>query len=233
MNNDILLELSEVTKKYHSLNQALMGINLRIQKGFIIGLMGPNGCGKSTLLKIMSGISRPTSGEVLIQRKKPSVKTKEIIAYLSDQDFFYSWMTVEETIHFYSSFYADWDNRKANKLMRLFELNNGDKLSHLSKGMKARLKIVLVLARKASLVLLDEPLSGIDPLSKNKILSSIMNEFRLEEQTIILSTHDVWDAESLFDEIIFMKNGKVIVHENTEHLRRLYKGSIDELWEEL
>ncbi|XEC95080.1 ABC transporter ATP-binding protein [Paenibacillus tarimensis] len=221
-----------MTKTYGS-KQALDGISMHIRNGVIIGLLGPNGCGKSTLFNIMAGIARPTAGRILFQGQSLSVRDKSRIAYLADQDYLYGWMTVQQVIEFYSSFYSDWKTERTGVLLRNFELKPSEIVSHLSKGMKARLKLLLVLARKAPLVLLDEPFSGIDPISKSKMISSILDEFVLGQQTILLSTHEMAEEESLFDEIIMMHQGKIVFHEETEDVRSRCGGALHKLWKEV
>lgn len=189
-NQPYMIELNGVHKKY-LLKHAVRGVDLRIRKGSIVGLLGPNGSGKSTLLKMMAGLIYPTSGSVLVNGRKPDVRGKEHVAYLPEIDNLYGWMTVTETLHFISGFYKDWQADKAAEMLMTMELDSNQKVRNLSKGLRARLKLIAALSRKVPLVLLDEPFSGIDPSSRAKIIRTIINEFKSEEQTIILSTHSV------------------------------------------
>lgn len=220
-------------KKIYSRTVALNDISLNIQRGKIIGLLGPNGSGKSTLLKAICGLVKPSSGKILINGMKPSVKTKHYVSYLPEIDHLYSWMTVREMLDFIASFYNDWSRERTEELLEFMGLDREAGIRNLSKGMRARLKLVTALARNAELVLLDEPLSGIDPPSRNRILQSIVSEYRVGEQTIVLSTHEVLSAESVFEDVIFLNKGQVKLYDSAENLRARYGSSIEELWEEV
>ncbi|SEM72366.1 ABC transporter ATP-binding protein [Paenibacillus sp. OV219] len=227
-----IIELKDVHKRY-LLKQALSGIDLQINTGSIVGLLGPNGSGKSTLLKMIAGLIYPTSGSILVNGRKPDVRNKQHVAYLPEIDYLYGWMTVKETLHFISGFYADWQADKAADMVLAMELDEKQKVRYLSKGMRARLKLVAALCRKVPLVLLDEPFSGIDPPSRAKIIQSIISEFQAGEQTILLSTHSVKESEPMFDDVIFLQNGRVTIHDSAENLRSTYGCSLENLWEKV
>lgn len=227
-----LLRVGNVSKRFF-LTKALDNVSFDIEKGVIVGLLGPNGSGKSTLLKSIIGLYRPTSGMIMVNGRIPDRKTKTEAAYLPEIDHLYPWMTVQQTIDFVSSFYEDWDDAKAQKLLDLVDIRKPMLVGKLSRGQRARLKLVLVLSRNASLILLDEPLSGIDPPSRIKIINAIVSEFRSEEQTIILSTHEVAEAESIFDTVVFLDKGRVRLIGDAEDIRVKYGTSIQGLLEEV
>jgi ABC-2 type transport system ATP-binding protein len=227
---DNIIEINALHKSYF-LAKALNGVNLQIKRGVILGLLGPNGSGKSSLLKIIAGLVHPTSGKIMVNGKKPSSHTKAEIAYLPEIDYLYSWMTVKETIDFIAAFYYDWQQERAKELLLLMGLELRQKVGNLSKGKRALLKLLLVLSRKTPLVLLDEPLSGIDPPSRSRIISAIVSEYRMGEQTIILSTHQVGETEAIFDEVVYLRDGKVALHDAAENLRINNNSSINDLWE--
>lgn len=227
-----MIELKDIHKKY-LLKHALKGIDLRIPKGRIVGLLGPNGSGKSTLLKMLAGLIYPSSGFIRVNGREPDVRNKQHIAYLSELDNLYGGMTVQDTIRFVSGFYADWQEDKAAGMLRAMELDPVQKVRNLSKGLRARLKLVLALSRDVPLVLLDEPFSGIDPSSRAKIIRSIVSEFQAGEQTIVLSTHSVKESEPMFDDVIFLQSGQVLIHDSAENLRSEYGCSLENIWEKV
>ena len=205
-------------KRYPRVN-ALAGIDLSLPKGEIWGLLGPNGSGKSTLLKCLIGLVLPDSGRIEIFGETPSRRTKANIAFVPEVDNLYRWMTVQQTLDFTSEFYEDWQPKRAKELLEFMRLDPNAKVSSLSKGMRARLKLTLALARQAPLVLLDEPLSGIDPSSRDRIVEGIVLQFKSEEQTMVLSTHAVGETERLFDSVVFMDEGRVRLVGKAEELR--------------
>ncbi|MCR4399036.1 MAG: ABC transporter ATP-binding protein, partial [Firmicutes bacterium] len=213
-----VVEASGLTKWYSRV-RALDGVNLEVKSGAILGVLGPNGSGKSTLLKIIGGLIRPSAGRITVVGSKPSSRTKALTAYMPESDHLYPWMTVEQTLRFVSSFYRDWDNARARELMGAMELPASAGVASLSKGGRARLRLLLCLARRAPLVLLDEPLSGIDITSRSRIIRAIVSEYRAGEQAIVLSTHQVAESESIFDDVLFLKEGRVALCGAAENLR--------------
>lgn len=221
-----------VTKSFGRL-RAIDELSFTIREGAILGLLGPNGSGKSTMLKLIAGLYRPDSGLVTIDGEAPSPKTKAKIAYLPEIDYLYGWMSVQQTLEYVSAFYLDWDKARSEELVKFMGLELTARVSRLSKGMRARLKIVLAMSRSAPVVLLDEPLSGIDPTSRSRVLRAIVSEFRAESQTIVMSTHDVVESEALFDDVLFLKDGRVALTGEAESLREHRGKSIQELFEEV
>ncbi len=205
------LTISNLKKKYPG-TEALKGIDLQLPMGEICGLLGPpNGSGKSTLLKCVVGLVRPDQGDIKIMGQKPSRHTKGLIAFMPEIDHLYRWMTVRGVLDFTSAFYQDWEEARISELVKFMRLDPPNKkVSSLSKGMRARLKLILALARRAPLILLDEPFSGIDPSSRDRIVEGIVRQFKQEEQTMVISTHAVGDTEQLFDSVIFWMKGRLI-----------------------
>lgn len=219
-------------KKYPKV-EALKGVDLTLPKGEIWALLGPNGSGKSTLLKCVMGLVRPDQGEISICGEPPSRLTKALVAYVPEVESFYRWMTVRQVLDFTAAFYPDWQEEKARELVEFMRLTPTAKVSSLSKGMRARLRLIAALARQAPLVLLDEPFSGIDPSSRDRIVEGIVREFKGEEQTMILSTHAVGDTEQLFDGVVFLDEGTVNLQGSAEELRNRYGKSINDLFKEV
>lgn len=228
---EAMVVVRDVTKSYFRA-RALDGISFEVRSGVIVGLLGPNGAGKSTLLKMLAGLVKPTTGQVLVNGMVPSVATRAQVAYLPEIDHLYSWMTVKEILNFVSSFYADWSHEKAQGLLAAMNLDPLQHVGKLSKGMRARLKIVIAMARDARLVLLDEPLSGIDVPSRAKIVRAIVSEFRGDEQTVIISTHEVADTETIFEDVLMLDRGKVRLYGDAEQLRAERGTSIQGIMEE-
>ncbi len=232
MKTEEILIIQDLRKKYSRV-EALKGLDLTLTKGQICGLLGPNGSGKSTLLKAIVGLIKPDAGSIKIFGNSPSRHTKAQIAFVPEVDNLYRWMTIGQTIDFISSFYNDWEVEKETELLNFMGLERGKKVNSLSKGMRARLKLVLALARKAPLILLDEPFSGIDPSSKDRIIEGIIRQFKSEDQTMIISTHALGETEQLFDSVVFLDEGTINLQGNAEDLRLRHGKSINELFKEV
>ena len=220
-----LVECKHVTKKY-GVKVALDDVNLTIEKGKIIGLLGPNGSGKTTLIKLLNDLLVPNSGEILIQGNHPGVETKKIISYLPERTYLNFNMKIKEVIQYFKDFYEDFREEVAYELLKKLDINPDDKLKTLSKGMKDTVQLILVMSRKAQLYILDEPIGGVDPAARDYILDTILKNFN-EEATIIISTHLISDIEKILDEVIFIKKGKIVLHESSDQLRDESGKSID------
>lgn len=229
MNN--IVEIKNLTKNY-SKKRALNNLNLNIEKGKVVGILGPNGSGKTTLIKILAGILRQTNGEVIIDEHKPGVHTKSVVSYLPDRNFLYDWMKIQDAIDIYKDFYNDFDEKKADELLKFMKLESDMKVNNLSKGMKEKLNLTLVLARKAKLYILDEPIAGVDPVARDQILNAIINNFE-ENSSMIITTHLVRDMENIFDDVVFLSEGDVILKGNAEKLREEKSMQIDDLYKEI
>ncbi len=226
-----ILKAENLCKSYFN-KKALQGVNLTIQQGKIVGLLGPNGSGKTTFLKIAAGILHPSSGTLLIDGQKPGVYTKSIVSYLPDTEYFFKWMKIKDAVQYFKDFYSDFDEKKAAELLEFMKLDSNHSVKSLSKGMKEKLKLTLVLSRKAKLYILDEPLGGVDPTAREKILDAIINNFS-ENSSMIITTHLVHDIERVFDDVAFIADGEIVLQGNAEELRLNRNKSIDELYREV
>lgn len=213
-----MVNFNQVSKRYPG-QWALQEVSFTLPKGYIIGLVGPNGSGKSTILKLIAGLIRPTSGEVLIEGQKAHRRLSEKIAYLTELDAYYPFFTVADAIQFHNSLYPDFDMEKAKDMMAFMELDPTKKIKELSKGNRGRLKMVLTLAREAPLVLLDEPLSGLDPMVRDSIIRGLISYLDLPRQTLILTTHHIAEIEPLLDLVVALKEGKILAMEEVEEIR--------------
>lgn len=212
-----LVECKHVTKKY-GMKVALDDVNLTIEKGKIIGLLGPNGSGKTTLIKLLNDLLVPNSGEILIQGNHPGVETKKIISYLPERTYLNFNMRIKEVIQYFKDFYDDFREEVAYELLKKLGINPNDQLKTLSKGMKEKVQLILVMSRKAQLYILDEPIGGVDPAARDYILDTILKNFN-EDASILISTHLISDIEKILDEVIFIKDGKIVLHESCDQLR--------------
>ena len=223
-----LVKFINVNKSFGN-KKILKDINLTIPKGKIIGLLGKNGTGKSTLIKLMNDLLTPTSGEVLVNGNPVGVESKKIISYLPERTYLDKSMSVDQVIEYFEDFYKDFSVTKARKLLKELDLDTTQKLSKMSKGMQEKVQLVLVMSRKADLYILDEPLGGVDPATRDYILDTILNNFN-EDASVIISTHLIADIERILDEVIFIDKGKIILQSNADELRTKEKGSIDEIF---
>ena len=223
-----LLECKHLYKEFDN-KQILKDINLKIPRGKIIGLLGKNGTGKSTLIKLINDLLTPTSGEILINGEKPGVKSKEIISYLPERTYLDKEMTIKQVIKYFEEFYKNFDTQKAIKLLKDLNLDINTKISKMSKGMQEKLQLILVMSRNAELYVLDEPLGGVDPATRDYILDTILSNFS-EGASVIISTHLISDIERILDEVIFIDNGKIILTSSADELRNKEKSSIDEIF---
>lgn len=228
---DSILKSEKICKSYLN-KKALRGVDLDIMPGKILGLLGPNGSGKTTFLKIAAGILHASSGEIVIDGQKPGVYTKSIVSYLPDNEHLLKWMKVKDAVRYFKDFYSDFDEKKAKELLMFMNLDENSPVKNLSKGMKEKLKLTLVLSRAAKLYILDEPLGGVDPTTREKILNAIVNNFS-ENSSMIITTHLVNDIERIFDDVAFISDGEIVLTGNAEELRSDKRKSIDELYREV
>jgi ABC-2 type transport system ATP-binding protein len=229
---ETILETGNLYKKFGKII-ALENVTLKIHKGQIIGLCGPNGSGKSTFLRIIAGIVKPTRGYITVFGQRPSKDTRKKIAYLSENDVFYKWMKVGELLDFVRGFYDDFDVINAIELLKNQEIDVARKVGELSRGQRQRLKVILAISRKPELILLDEPFSGIDIVSRERI-KEMLKAFLFEgERTAIISTHFVEGIEEIFERVIFFKNGQVVLDEDCENLREKYGKSVKAMYFEV
>lgn len=223
-----LLECKHLCKSFDD-KEILKDINLKIPRGKIIGLLGKNGMGKTTLIKLMNDLLIPTSGEVLINEEKPGVNSKKVIAYLPEKTYLSKEMTIKQVIKYFEEFYDNFDIEKAIKLLNDLDLDINLKISKMSKGMQEKLQLVLVMSRNAELYILDEPLGGVDPATRDYILDTILSNFN-DGASLIISTHLIADIERILDEVIFINNGKIVLTSCADELRNKENASIDEIF---
>ncbi|WP_302826640.1 ABC transporter ATP-binding protein [Anaerofustis stercorihominis] len=222
-----LIEIKNLFKEYNEI-LALNNVTLSIPKGKIVGLLGPNGSGKTTLIKLMNKLLVPSGGEITIDGMSPGIETKEIVSYLPDKSYLNEWMRVDELMDFFEDFYKDFNKKKAYKMLESLKINPTDKLKTMSKGTKEKVQLILVMSREARVYLLDEPIGGVDPASRDYILNTIINNYS-EDSTVIISTHLISDIEKVLDEVIFLKNGQVVLNGDADEIREEKGMSIDNL----
>ena len=223
-----LLEIKKLNKSFDN-KEILKNINLKIKHGRIIGLLGKNGAGKTTIIKLINDLLTPTSGEILVNGKKIGVETKKIISYLPERTYLNKQLKVSEVLSFFNDFYDNFDIEKAKKLLIDLDLDINQNLSKMSKGMQEKVQLVLVMSRNADLYILDEPLGGVDPATRDYILDTILSNFS-ENASVIISTHLISDIERILDDVIFIDKGKIILQEDADKLRNKEKASIDEIF---
>lgn len=223
-----LLEIKDLSKSFGD-KEILKDINVDLSGGKIVGLLGKNGAGKTTLIKLINDLLTPTTGEIRVNGNKVGVESKKIISYLPERTYLNKQMRVKEVIALFNDFYEDFDAKKAKELLSDLDLDINEKLSKMSKGMQEKVQLVLVMSRKADLYILDEPLGGVDPATRDYILDTILSNFN-EKASVIISTHLISDIERILDEVIFIDKGKIILHSNTDKLRDKEHASIDEIF---
>ncbi len=225
-----LIEFRNVDKKF-GYKIALDNVNIKFEKGKIYGLLGPNGSGKTTMIKLINDLLQPTSGKVLIKENEPGVESKKIISYLPERTYLNMDMKVSELLEFFSDFYEDFDYDKAIELLKKLDIATDAKLKTMSKGTKEKVQLIVVMSRKADIYILDEPIGGVDPASRDYILETILNNFN-ENSTLIISTHLIADIEKILDEVVFINKGKIVLNENADNIRTKKKTTIDALFRE-
>ena len=223
-----LLEIKDLNKNFDN-KKILKDINLSITEGKIIGLLGKNGAGKTTLIKLINDLLTPTSGKILVKGKEIGVESKKVISYLPERTYLNKQMKVSEIIDYFKDFYNDFSDKKAKKLLKDLDLDINSKIAKMSKGMQEKLQLVLVMSRNADLYILDEPLGGVDPATREYILDTILSNFN-EKASVIISTHLISDIERILDEVIFIDKGKIIIQSDADKLRNKEKSSIDEIF---
>ena len=230
MKTDKLIECRGLCKRFSN-TLALDTVDLEVGRGKIIGLLGPNGSGKTTLIKILNGLIKPTLGDVRIDGEEPGVHTKSIVSYLPDRTYFADWMTVNDVVKMFSEFYRDFDMERALDMCAAMNIGISDRIRTMSKGTKEKVQLILVMSRKAELYLLDEPIAGVDPAARDYILTTIINNYN-EEGTVIISTHLISDIERILDEVIFIRNGKIVRHEAVDDIKEKEGKSLDEVFKD-
>ncbi len=226
-----IIRCSDLSKNYGKLT-ALNNISFSLESGKIVGLLGPNGSGKTTLIKLMNGLLTPSSGEILINGQQIGVETKKIVAYLPDNSYLNTWMTVEQIVSYFTDFYEDFRPDLAYEMLARLDISPKKKLKTLSKGNKEKVCLILVMSRNAKLYVLDEPIAGVDPAARDYVISTIINNYN-PEATVIISTHLIADIEQILDEVIFLKNGNIVLQNTVDEVRTEHEKSVDELFREV
>ena len=223
-----LVEVKNLNKSFDK-KEILKDVNLSLTGGKIIGLLGKNGAGKTTLIKIINDLLTPTSGEVLVKGKNVGIESKKVISYLPERTYLNKQMKVSEVIEYFKDFYDDFDEKKAKRLLKDLDLDIEERLTKMSKGMQEKVQLVLVMSREADLYILDEPLGGVDPATRDYILDTILSNFK-ENASVVISTHLISDIERILDEVIFIDKGKIILQSGTDELREKENASIDDIF---
>jgi len=226
-----IIECRGLTKKFGS-KMALNNVNLKIERGQIVGLLGPNGSGKTTFIKLANELLKPTGGEILIDGKKPGVETKKIVSYLPERTYLNDWMKVHDIIAFFKDFYPDFQAERAYEMLKSLDINPGDRLKTMSKGTKEKVQLILVMSRKADLYLLDEPIGGVDPAARDYILKTILSNYN-ENGTVLISTHLISEIENILDYVIFINQGQIVLNATVDEIRGEQGKSVDALFREV
>ncbi len=229
-----VLKCTNLNKTYKSGGRpVLYNFNFSLESGRIVGLLGPNGCGKSTLMKLVSGLLTPDSGEIEVCGEPRSEKTNTMVSYLPERTYFNSWMKVDELMDYFADFYPDFDEELARKMLRDLGINSESKLRTLSKGTKEKVQLIMVMARRAKLYLLDEPIAGVDPAARDYILKTIIGNYN-PEATVVITTHLIHDVEPVLDEFAFLGfGGNILLSGVCDDVRAEKGKSLDELFREV
>lgn len=227
----VMVKCDGLTKRYGRLT-ALDNVNLSIESGRIVGLLGPNGSGKTTLLKLANGLLVPSDGEILLDGNKPGVESKRIVSYLPDANYLPDWMAIEGLLELFQDFYQDFDVVKAKEMLLQLNLDGSRKLKTLSKGNKEKVQLILAMSRKAKIYFLDEPIGGVDPAARDFILNTIIKNYS-EDAAVVISTHLIADIERILDEVVFINQGQLVSHRIVDEIRETEGKSVDALFREV
>ena len=226
-----LLVCSGLTKRFGR-KEALKNVNIRLEGGKIIGLLGPNGSGKTTFIKLVNGLLMPDAGSILIDGKAPGVYSKSIISYLPDRMYFANWMRVKDIVEMFHDFYQDFNKEKAVDMLNRLNIGLEERMKHLSKGNKEKVQLVLVMSRRAKLYVLDEPIAGVDPAVRDYILKTIISNYE-PEASVLIATHLIADIENVLDEVVLIQNGRVMQHLSVDEIRSQKGKSVDAYFREV
>lgn len=226
-----IFECHNLIKKYDQF-YALNHLNLRLERGQIVGLLGPNGSGKTTLIKLICGLLTPSSGTLTIAGLSPGVETKKIISYLPERTYLNSWMRVRDIVSYFKDFYNDFDDKKAYAMLADLKIDPSARLHTLSKGTKEKVQLILIMSRNAELYILDEPIGGVDPASRDYILQTIISNYN-ENATVLISTHLIADIEQILDRVVFIQNGQLLLNQTVDEIRTEHQKSVDAFFREV
>jgi len=228
---EFVLECKGVSKSYGK-KEALKNINLQLERGRIIGLLGPNGSGKTTLIKLINCLLTQNDGEIIVNGEPVGIESKKVIAYLPDKSYLADWMKVSDILNMFEKFYSDFDKNKALDMLKRLNISENSRLKTLSKGNKEKVQLILVMARQAQLYLLDEPIGGVDPAARDYILNTIITSYN-PNASVVISTHLISDIERVLDEAIFINNGEIVLHDTVDNIREKYSTSVDGYFREV
>ena len=227
-----ILECRGLTKRYSSYSLALDNVNLSIEAGGIVGLLGPNGSGKSTLIKLANGLLTPTSGEILIGGNRPGAESKKLISYLPERTYLADWMRADQLLDMFGDFYYDFDRSRAEEMLKYMDIPMKMRIKQMSKGTREKVQLILVMSRRAKLYLLDEPIGGVDPATRDYILHTIINNYD-PEAAVVISTHLIQDVENVLDSVVFIQNGHIILQSSADAIRSEQGKSVDQVFREV
>ena len=226
-----ILECRELSKRFGK-TAALDNVSLKLEPGRVIGLLGPNGSGKTTLIKLCNGLLTPSEGEIPIDGEAPGPKTKAVVSYLSDKEYLPDWMSTRQLMDFFEDFYKDFDRQRAEEMLLRLGLDEKQKVKTMSKGTREKVQLILVMSRRAKLYLLDEPIGGVDPATRDYILDTIIRNYN-PEAAVLISTHLIADVEQVLDEVIFIQNGQVLLQSDVDSIREEKGMSVDQYFREV
>ena len=226
-----ILECKALSKRFGGV-QALDQVSFSVEPGRVVGLLGPNGSGKTTLIKLANGLLTPSSGEILINGRKPGVESRGIISYLPDRQYLADWMNTKQLMDFFADFYADFERDKAEEMLKRLNIDDKQRIKQMSKGTREKVQLILVMSRKAKLYLLDEPIGGVDPATRDYILSTIISNYN-PEAAVVISTHLIADVEHILDDVAFLSRGHLLLQSSADDLRAREGKSVDALFREV
>ena len=226
-----ILECHDLSKRFGSI-QALDGVNLSIEPGRVVGLLGPNGSGKTTLIKLANGLLTPSAGELRIDGKAPGKETKAMVSYLPDKEYLPEWMNARQLMDFFSDFYADFDRERAAEMLNRLGIDESMRIKQMSKGTREKVQLILTMSRQAKLYLLDEPIGGVDPATRDYILDTIIRNYN-PSAAVVISTHLIADVEQVLDDVIFIRSGRVLLQSSVDTIREEQGKSVDAYFREV
>lgn len=226
-----ILECKGLTRKFNHFF-ALSNVDLTLERGEIIGLLGPNGSGKTTLIKLINGLLLPTDGQITVNGSVPGVETKKIVSYLPERGCLDERRRISELISYYSDFYSNFDVSRAHTMLKDLDIDPSLRLKTLSKGTKEKVQLILVMSRDAQLYVLDEPIGGVDPAARDYILRTILTNYK-EDASVLISTHLIADVENVLDRVLFLQNGQITLNTSVDEIRSGHKKSVDALFREV
>ena len=225
------LECNSLSKSYGGV-QALSSVSFAVEPGRVVGLLGPNGSGKTTLIKLANGLLTPTGGEILINGEKPGKKTKARVSYLPDRPCLPEWMSAEKLLDMFTDFYGDFQRDKAQEMLEKLGIDPKQKIKQMSKGTREKVQLILVMSRKAELYLLDEPIGGVDPATRDYILETIIRNYN-PSASVVISTHLIADVEQVLDDVIFINHGQIVLKSSVDDIREQQGKSVDAYFREV